>query len=79
MEAYAILGLYVACKYLDPDYLLEFHNVCDSTAAIKTYDRLMSLNRMELPNLPNSDVWRIIRFYLQNWGEMKQEHAQSHR
>jgi hypothetical protein len=33
---------------------------------------------MELPNLPNSDVWRIIRFYLQHWGKIKQDHTYSH-
>ena len=56
MEEHTILGLQVACKYLDPNHLLEFHNVSDSTAAIKMYEKLMSLNRMELPNIPDSDV-----------------------
>ena len=78
MEALAILGLHVACKYLNPKHLHQFHNSCDSTSAINTYNKLRTLNRMQLPSLPNSDDWRIIRMYLTNWGKIQHHHTPSH-
>ena len=78
MEALAILGLHVAVRYLDPDHLLEFINLCDSEAAINTYRKLPHLNRMQMPKLPNSDVWLMIREYQKKWGKIHLEHVPSH-
>ena len=65
-------------KYVDPDHVLEFVNSCDSQAAINTYRKLMTLNRMQLPNLPNSDVWQIIKWYKGDWGSIKMNYVPSH-
>ena len=78
MEAYAILALHAVGKYMDNDHLLEFLNGCDSKAAIQTYTKLERLNRMQLPKLANSDIWRLILMYKQYWGTMHQYHIPSH-
>ena len=78
MEAYAILGLHAACKRIDPGHALDSANACDSTAAINTYRKLLHLNLMQLPNLSNADVWRIIRKYRLQWGNIQMYHTPSH-
>ena len=78
MEALALLALHIALQYLDPKHELTYRNGCDSTAAIFTYQKLLSLNRMQLPQLPNSDVWRLIKLYRLSWGNIPQFHVPSH-
>ena len=78
MEALALLALHISVKYIDPDHVLEYVNACDSQAAINTYKKLMTLNRMQLPNLPNSDVWRVIKWYKGDWGNINMYHVPSH-
>ena len=63
MEALGLFGLYVACKHIDEEHMLTYMNACGSTSAINTHRKLMELNRMQLPQLPNSDVWQIIKMY----------------
>ena len=78
MEALALLALHITVHYMDPDHTLNYTNGCDSKAAINTYRKLMVLNRMQLPNLPNSDVWQIIKWYRTNWGNINMYHVPSH-
>ena len=58
--------------------MLTHMNACDSTSAINTRRKLMELNRMQLPQLPNSDVWQIIKMYRKHWGRISQKHQYSH-
>ena len=83
MEALALLGLMVAMRYFDPDHLLDFLHLCDSETTINTYKKLRKLNRMQLPKLPNSDVWMMINEYRKHWsrkgpGLYSIEHVPSH-
>jgi len=42
MEAYALLALHVAAKYIDNSHNMKFENGCGSMAAIQTYKKITS-------------------------------------
>ena len=78
MEALALLALHAATYEIDPHHTHSYKIWCDSEAAINIYKRVKRMNRMELPQQNNSDVWRIIRWYQQKWGTMTIKHVPSH-
>jgi hypothetical protein len=78
MEALALLALHISLQYIDPKHELTYRLGCDSTAAIFTYQKLLQMNRMQFPQLPNSDVWRLIKLYKLTWGKIPIYHVPSH-